>query len=242
MKRNKPSHVSGPAKTGEHIKFAAYHEAGHAVAIYLNNKRRQLPPVSFRITLNELKHTKQADDNSYLTGTEDCTAKVEGGRLFQTLPDSIDEFVDQLRPDNEQTVNQTANSMTAFEADIINLLIGSLAEAKQVSEWDDEVFNINLISINSLHEYGGTSDLALVNEYLNCLATSQTQREQKLAALFTQAYDFIDNNSNWQKITRLAKYMLDMKKHNIDCDEAIAVLEKEVNYLKQWPNTVANYS
>ena len=240
MKRYNSSQISGPAKTVEHKK-CAYHEAGHAVAIHLNNKRRQLPPVSFKIILNKLRHTTQADENSDLAASTDCTAKVEGGRIFQSLPDSIDEFVDGFSPYNEQTVKQTADPMTAFETDIINLLIGSLAEAKQVSEWDDEVFNINLISINSLHEYGGTSDLALVNEYLNCLATSQTLRDEKLAAMFTLAYEFVDNNSNWQKITRLANYMLDMKKHIIDSDEAIAVLDKEVNYLKQWPLTVANH-
>lgn len=242
MKRHKPSQISGPAKTEELYKYAAYHEAGHAVAIYLNNKRRHLPPVFFRIILNEVKHKTQADENRHFADNVDYIAKVEGGRLIQTLPASIDEFDDEFGPHNEQTTKPTANYLTAFEADIVNLLIGSLAEAKQVSEWDDEVFNIHLVSINALHEYGGTSDLALINEYLNCFTTSKAQRNEKLSALFTQAYEFVDNNTIWQKITRLANYMLDMNKHIIDSDEVITVLEKEVNYLEQWPNTAANNS
>ena len=37
----------------EHSKKSAIHEAGHAVAIYLGNRQKQLPPFCFQIYIKE---------------------------------------------------------------------------------------------------------------------------------------------------------------------------------------------
>ena len=57
----------------ELFRRVAFHEAGHAVAIYLHNKQQQLPPVAFQIAINA--HQGSEIKPSYL-------AKVEGGRLM----------------------------------------------------------------------------------------------------------------------------------------------------------------
>jgi hypothetical protein len=50
MKRNKLIKIN-PVKQIEHKKRIAFHEAGHATAIHLNNKARNLPPVFFKLRL-----------------------------------------------------------------------------------------------------------------------------------------------------------------------------------------------
>ena len=53
MKRNKiidnyKSHIKN-----QHKIAITFHEAGHAAAIYLNNKARMLPPIFFQIVFKE---------------------------------------------------------------------------------------------------------------------------------------------------------------------------------------------
>ena len=42
---------------------------------------------------------------------------------------------------------------------MINILVGPLAEAKYITQRDGELINPRLINLNTLHDYGGTSDL-----------------------------------------------------------------------------------
>lgn len=88
----------------ELFRQVAFHEAGHAVAIYLRNKQQQLPPVFFQIILDP--HASAAFQHNYL-------AKVEGGRLIETLPLSQAEL---------SALDEPAY-LEAFEADIILSLI-----------------------------------------------------------------------------------------------------------------------
>jgi hypothetical protein len=57
------------------------------------------------------------------------------------------------------------NYLLAFEADIVNLLIGPLAEAKYTAQIDSEPFSEQLLSVQALKNYGGDADLKVVNEY-----------------------------------------------------------------------------
>ncbi len=97
--------------------------------------------------------------------------------------------------------------MIAFEADIINLLIGPLAEAKHVSNRDDELFNHQLVNLKALKNYGGGSDLALAHEYLESFSASKQQQDEKLDELFAVACDFVSDQANWKAITKLANYI-----------------------------------
>jgi hypothetical protein len=187
----------------------AIHEAGHAVAIYFRNKQKQLPPVFFQIIINDFSY--HADDN--------CPTKIEGGRLLHTLPDSVEKTNSHLSVVQQRLYEQ------AFEADIVNLLVGSLAEAHYVAHRDNELISPRLVTLNALHNYGGSSDLEIVDEYLQCFVADKLQQQKKIAELFWAAFEFINNGLHWSAITALADYILKNDKSIIGYEEVAAVLD-----------------
>jgi len=191
------------------LKNIAFHEAGHAAAIYLNNKARNLPPILFQIILKDIR---AKDENLSATREidNDCIASIEGGRLIHSFPSEID---------------LTDSYITAFEADIVNLLVGPLAESKYVHECDDEVFSARLVNISALNNYCGRDDLALANTYLRSLYPNQQQHNEKLHQLFITAFNFVNDHNNWQAILRLANYIHECNKNIIGYDEVISILE-----------------
>ena len=186
----------------------AFHEAGHAAAIHIRNRQKQLPPVFFEI---QVKRPNAID--------QDFIAKVIDGNLIQNLPIAVIESISML------TDNGQHSSQRAYEADVVNLLVGPLAEAKYVSIRDGEIFNPDLINLNALRHYGGHSDLEKAQQYLESFITSKTQREKKLVELLTQAYQFVDNRKNWVCILNLAHYILNSQQETISCDEAITIFD-----------------
>jgi hypothetical protein len=135
------------------------------------------------------------------------------------LPSSVDEAI------NNFSTTQKRAYQRAFEADIINLLVGPLAEANYVAMRDDEPINPRLVNLNALHHYGGSSDLETINEYLDCLIDDSAKREKKLSELFLAAFNFINDRSNWNAIMALADYILADCKNIIECEEIISVLD-----------------
>lgn len=193
----------------------AFHLAGHAAAIYLNNKAQNLPPVFFQITLKDIKPRQDRDPN--------FQRLLEGGRLIETLPCSED---------------LTDDYITAFDADIVNLLIGPLAEAKYVHECDNEPFTQNLITLTALIHYGGCDKIALVYEYLQSLYASKEQQDEKLHSLFGLAFNFVNAHGNWQAITHLANHIHASNKNIIRYEEVVSVLESreaKAGYISNFP-------
>jgi hypothetical protein len=219
MKRNKIIDFSSQDRLKLHQQYIAFHEAGHATAIYLNNKARNLPPVFFKIMFKGICGDKDYDVIIYQATHDDCIARVEGGRLIESLPLSVDDFVHNT----QNTLLQ--DYRVAFEADIINLLIGPLAEAKFIFNGDDKLFNHQVVNLKALKNYGGDSDLALAREYLECFSASKQQQNEKLDELFTEAFDFVNDEANWKAIAKLANYILESNKNIINCEEVISVLE-----------------
>lgn len=219
MKRsNLSKNTLSPIDSKEFSRKMAIHEAGHAAAIYLGNKQKQLPPVFFQIYINEL------DSNNPLPrcphqSNANWFAKVEDGRLIHTLPSSFDEATRDFSEVQKQAYKE------AFEADIINLLVGPLAEANYVALCDDELINPHLVNLPALHNYGGASDLEIANEYIECFISDKTQREKKISELFLAAFNFINIRSNWLAIMALADYILENSKSIIECEEIITVLD-----------------
>lgn len=206
---------------GRHIeidKRIAYHQAGHAAAIYLNNKQRQLPSVYFQIIVNHLDKEVQFDDR-FTHPRGKYVATIEGGRLIQSLPLSFADATQYF------SVSQQEEYRRAFEADVINMLAGSIAEAKYVAIRDDELFNPNLINLNALHFYGGDSDLEVITDYMRCFIADRSERNHKLAELFTAAFRFVNKRSHWHSIKALAGFILDDAKDAVNCEEVIAFLE-----------------
>jgi hypothetical protein len=203
-------------------KRIAYHQAGRAAAIYLGNKQKQLPAVHFQIIIKPQEWDGQRADR-YMRNHVRYTAKVEGGRLIQSLPMSFAEATQYFSwPEQEEC-------LCAFEADVINLLAGSLAEAKYVASRDNEIFNPNLVYLGALKFYGGSSDLEVITEYLECFMLHKLERDRKLAELFLAAYNFVNKQTNWNAIAALAEFILDTPKVDangvIHCEEVISLLE-----------------
>jgi hypothetical protein len=220
MKRNYPIDAMSPVLDQDLIRQIAFHEAGHAAAIHLYNKQKQLPPVYFQITIKKTDQSHAKPFASRTVTRDHFVAMVEGGCLIHSLPVALIESANYFSLDEQDTYR------TAFEADMINLLVGPLAEAKYVALRDNECFSKNLINVNALHNYGGTSDLEKVYDYLENFISDTGLHEEKIAQLFNQAFQFIDSPLHWQAIERLACYILDNTKNTIGCEEAIAVLDE----------------
>jgi hypothetical protein len=220
MKRNYQTDATYSITDQDLIRQIAFHEAGHAAAIYLYNKQKQLPPVHFQISIKSLDRWRDSPLNACPFSHDRFAAVVEGGRLIHSLPVALLESADYF-----SVVEQDAYQ-TAFEADMINLLIGPLAEAKHVALRDGEQFNAQLVNINALHNYGGTSDLNKVYEYLDTNIARRSRHKEKMAELFNKAFQFINSPSHWKSVERLAGYILSNKENVIGCEEAIAVLDE----------------
>lgn len=200
-------------------KRIAYHQAVHAVAIYLGNKQKQLPAVHFQIVIKTQERDDGQQADRFMRPHGKYTATVEGGRLIQSLPLSFTEGTLYF------SWVQTEEYLCAFEADVINLLAGSLAEAKYIASRDGEVFTANLINLNALHFYGGSSDIEVISEYMECFISNKVEREQKLADLFLAAFSFVNKSSNWHAISALADYIRDEPKGIIHCEDVISFLD-----------------
>ncbi|NOU13536.1 MAG: hypothetical protein HOO92_06135 [Methylococcaceae bacterium] len=205
------------------IKQIAFHEAGHATAIYLYNKQKQLPPVFFQITIKAVDRLIDSVLNTSQQHHQHVSGAIEGGHLIQSLPVTFINNADYF------SVSEQAAHRTAFEADMINLMVGPLAEAKHVAMRDNEHFNAQLVNIHALHNYGGSSDLAKIDDYLDAFIGLKSQYEKKLAELFDIAFNFISSPVYWKAIERLADYIYNHRETTISCEEAIAVLDKSIN-------------
>lgn len=190
----------------------AFHEAGHVAAIYLENKRKSLPSISFEI------HVSKQDSMA-----RPLFAKISGGRLVGDLTATTEKNVADNRGSSDLDDYQRL-----YEADIINFLAGPLAEAKYVAIRDNEAFNINLLTPEALKHYGGNADLLEVMSYLECLIPLPEQRQAKLNALFAETFNFILQPSHWKSITALAHHILHHAHENISCEQAITVLEASI--------------
>lgn len=221
MKRNYQFEPNKHLTNQDFIKQIAYHEAGHAAAIYLCNKQKKLPPVHFQIMINKADDTLENPFETRAMLTEHFVAAVEGGRLIHNLPITLIESANYFSADEQDTYQ------TAFEADMINLLAGPLAEAKYVSIRDNESFGRHLINAQALHFYGGSSDLERVYEYLENFIPCKEKHAEKIDDLFKKAFEFINTASYWRAIENLATYIIQPnRKNTISCEEAILVLDQ----------------
>ena len=223
MKRNKSIALTNPVHIEAHKKRIAYHEAGHAIAILVNSELKQLPPIFFRINIHGSAKNSATDKYLSLLTGENYSAEIEGGRLIKHVPESLHGFIENI---DENKSNNIVSFLTAFIADMVNLLIGPLAEAKHVAISDGEVFNKQLITAIGLQNYGGSSDLTLINEYLECYSSGKNEQDNLLAELLSQAFDFVNNAANWKKIRLLARHIVDEDINSIDYNEINALLSQ----------------
>jgi hypothetical protein len=202
-------------------KTTAYHLAGHAVAICLGNKQKQLPDLHFQILINQAAQDIRVSWPS-VAKVGEYTAIVEGGRLIQHLPLTLAEALQSLP--NQKQHDEYKH---AFEADIINLLVGPLAEAKYVAIRDGKAFDANLVNIVGLSPYEGKPGASLIVEYMDCFLFDQEDYD-RMKELFLDALSFVNNGSNWPAISSLAGYILDKSSSCIGCEEVVSLLESRL--------------
>jgi hypothetical protein len=206
----------------------AFHEAGHAAAIFLINRMRNIPPLFFRLRFNVTEADAATD---FQTSYENYIACIEGGRLLHVLPPTLDDPQALPIESRQDWIQSREDLLNAFEADVINLLAGSLAEAKFVAEIDDEIFTYRLVDPPALENYGGSFDLALIDNYLHSFSPHQQTRDQKLNQLHQVAFHFINDYHNWRAISKLAEFLLAAEKNMICSEEVAAILgESEKTY------------
>ncbi len=195
----------------------AYHEAGHATAIYLYNKLHALPPIFFQINL---KPDNGLDRDALSFTPEGIAAKVEGGYLVRDLHLSFERLQDSM------SETEILEYQKALDADMINLLAGAIAEAHYLSVRDGELLNANLLSIDALRRYGGDSDLIRIDDYLRYLPENKVSKQQKLAALLLQSFEFMMQPKIWKAVNAVAKFILESKKQIICCEEVFEVIDR----------------
>ncbi|MCX7088815.1 MAG: hypothetical protein NTV00_12290 [Methylococcales bacterium] len=200
---------------------SAYHEAGHAVAIHFNDRLKKLPPVFLKSILDNLDSTVSSTPS---TGLYDCIVGTKGGRL---IPDVYAD--DSLSSGCRDTLigRLTEGYRLVFEADIVNLLIGPVAEAKFVAGLDNEVFNQELFTVKSLKNYGGEADLAIANDYLQHYSVDPYEREEWMRQFLIQAFYFVDDSENWKAIAELGCYILASHEQVLSCEDLAAVLDNQ---------------
>lgn len=241
MKRNKIIKTFSLDKTIELKRLTVFHEAGHAAGIHLNNKARGLPPLSFKIVFKETNYMAEADVQTFQAHHSECSARVEGGRLIGLLPPLIYSPVCESTEHKGLIPQWEKDHRAKLEADIINLLIGPLAEAKYVAETDDELFNYKLVNLNALKNYGGGSDIYFINKYLQHLSTDKQRRYEILDELFMEAFSFVNNDENWAAITKLARYIFESNKNIICYEEIILMLDQAIAHFQHQVSFTARH-
>jgi hypothetical protein len=177
MNLNYSSTAFSQLTQNEPIKRSAIHQAGHAVAIYLGNRQKQLPPFFFQVYYQE-----HPDDSALLQSlcriSDKGIAELEDDHLTRNLPLSLQETTKAISSEQNRAYEH------AFEADVISLLAGPLAEAKYVAMRDGELINPRLVNLNALHYYGGAYELEVVNDYLACSIAGKAERKKNCRAVF----------------------------------------------------------
>ena len=196
----------------------AYHEAGHATAIYLYNKQQQLPSIFFQIHLKNYDDIKQlaAQDINYQGA---YVAEIEGGCLIENLALNLSISKNEINPSEREEYYRALN------ADVINLLAGSIAEQNYLISRDNEIINEELLNIRNLGRYGNYSDMQKINNYLRFLSDCPVEQQQKLTWLLKESFFFITQPQTWKAVTAVAHYILDSGKQQVHCEDVFQVID-----------------
>jgi hypothetical protein len=201
---------------------AAFHKAAYVTGFYYNSHLNNLPPIYFQNWFNShlnnlspiyfqsyFNSAERDPENSAKAALQDTAALVD---IDQCLQSSFP-TVTKLRYTNLVTKPKWASVYTddyrlAVEANIVSRLAGPLAEAKYCAQNDNEPFSQQLLTVQALKNYGGETDLAVVEDYLQGHSTNKQLQNALLKQFFAQAFHFVNASDNWKAITRLARHIL----------------------------------
>lgn len=205
-------------------KCIAFHQAGHMAGFHLNNSGKNFSTVNFRVALI-FKDSAQERLIHHQMTVSGRIAKTEGRYLASDLPNALDR---SMSSENARYMFSEVYRL-AVECDIVNLLIGPLAEARYIAESDNEPFKQRLIHFNSLHNYGGSAEIELVEAYLQNLPITQQERHVKLADLYGRAFRFVMNSANWGALTQLAHLISTAPEPLVSYQQAATVIDQSLD-------------
>jgi len=197
----------------------AYHEAGHATAIYLYNKYKNLPPIFFQVCI-ETNLQKQLN-NSDNFNQNHIAAKIEGGYLIENPLLSLSTNQAQM------SLQAKKSYAMALDADVINLLAGSVAEAYYLSTHDGETLTASMLTVEALENYGAYSDFQKINTYLSYVSPCIKQQTQHLNKLLHETFNFMTQPKLWLAVESVAKLFLSTENNIIACEEIFAVIDAQ---------------
>lgn len=201
-----------------HRQRLAFHVAGHAAAICLNNKTRNLPPVFFQIVFTDTNNNASLVEKG---------AQLEGGCLIEYLSSSNNDLKQKAKKLKITPDSLVSEYNVAVQADIINSFVGSLAEAKFVAINDAEEFSRFSINSEALRNYGGNTALALLNDYFQKFYSSKREQKEISDTFLLAAYNFVDNSAHWKMITRIAHHILKNTDKTVFYDDIAFLIEHE---------------
>lgn len=206
----------------KHIsKRSAFHAAGRSVSIHLGNQKKNLPPIYFQIGMESMpSHVRNLRKSKSISGLN--RAIFKGGRLISELPGSLELETNSMTPSEKLAYEQ------AFNADIVNLLAGFIAEAKYIALSDNEVISPRLVNVHSLHNYGEDGDLQELWEYFKCFGDYDSDKETKLIGLYLSAFEFVNVPSHWQAICEVANYIEKSEKMLLECTEIFDIFDQSI--------------
>ncbi len=211
-----------PSSIEECEQKIAYHEAGHATAIYLRNQQLNLPPVFFQIKFNTEIFESAQDEKQEDNLIHDNVAMIEGGCLIHSVTVSLLESSNFFSDDDHHAYLQ------AMQADIVNILAGPMAEAKFTAIRDQEWNETQFDNIEVLHNYGGSYDIEKINEYLSSYIPTGSQRLNVLESLITETLKFINTPANWFAISQLANAIYQRTSDTISCEQIAEIVDKNI--------------
>jgi hypothetical protein len=221
--KNHPTAINNREDTSlTNYHAVAYHLAGQAVAICLGNSQKRLPDVHFSLILDQTGQDGQSTEPCPHPQGE-CIANIEGGRLIQHLPLSLAQALQELT--NQQ---QRDEYKRAFEADLINLLTGFLAEEKYIAMRDGKTLHADLLTITvGLRFNDSNPGTELAVEYMDCFLFDKKDYD-RLNELFLDAYKFVNNKLNWFAISSLADQILSKSVDCFNFEDVISLLESRM--------------
>lgn len=197
-------------------RWVAYHEAGHAVANWVIQRDQGLGGCRFaRIVVRSPAEVKAG---AYVTGLGcrmDCVGMVDELARYQAVgryvPDGMHGGIP--RAEHDRIVAAWRRNM---EADVVELLAGTLAEAR-----------FRRMSRARVLLSGGSGDYALAL----CKARDFVRTEHELAevmeALWKKAAAILRPPGRWAAVQALAAALLE--RHALDAAEACAIIERAVS-------------
>jgi len=196
-------------------RWVACHEAGHAVASWVMQRELGLDGCHFERIV--VRTVSEAEAGAYITGMGcriDCLGMVEEPARYQAVgryvPDGMNGGVS--RAEHDRIVGAWRRNM---EADVIELLAGTLAEAR-----------CRRISRSRVLLSGGSGDYAAALRKAHDFARTEHDLSVMMAALWKRSAAVLRPPSRWAAVEALANALLE--RHVLEADEACAIIERAV--------------